>query len=155
MILWWLHGRTYRFTESRRLIPEITEKMHNQQLRDIVHGRIYPTVHRSQYSLTEYGGSLSTPCRQFADWGGIQIKCTAAVEKAPQVLLKGRAKKESGVKNHNWRPDRRPVTIEELLLSSPAQTPLIEKGLISREEFVQKISEGAATHRKLLNFIVQ
>ena len=59
------------------------------------------------------------------------------------------------VKNHNWRPDRRPVTIEELLLSSSAQTPLIEKGLISREEFVQKISEGAATHRKLLNFIVQ
>lgn len=54
--------------------------MHNQQLRDIVHGRIYPTVHR-------------------------------------------------------------PVTIEELLLSSPAQTPLIEKGLISRQEFVQKISE--------------
>ena len=111
-----------------------------------------------KYSLTEYGGSLSTPCRQFADWGGIQIKCTAAVEKAPQVLLKGRGKeriRSVQVKNHNWRPDRRPVTIEELLLSSPAQTPLIEKGLISREEFVQKISEGAATHRKLLNFIVQ
>jgi DNA-binding HxlR family transcriptional regulator len=50
-----------------------------------------------KYSLTEYGSSLSTPCRQFAEWCGIQIKCTAAVEKAPQVLLKGRAKKESGV----------------------------------------------------------
>ena len=50
--------------------------------------------------------------------------------------------------------------MEELLVSSLAQTDalaklLIDKGLISREEFVQKISEGAATYRKLLNFIVQ
>src|SRR5262249_23160197 len=97
-----------------------------------------------KYSLTEYGGSLSTPCRQFAEWCGIQIKCTAAVEKAPQVLFerKGRERIRSDqVKNHNWRPDRRTVTIEELLLSSSGQTPLIEKGLISGEEFVQKISE--------------
>jgi len=39
-----------------------------------------------------------------------------------------------------------PVTIEELLVSSLAQTDalaklLIEKGLITREEFMQKISE--------------
>jgi hypothetical protein len=39
-----------------------------------------------------------------------------------------------------------PVTIQELLISSLAQTDalaklLIEKGLITREEFMQKISE--------------
>jgi hypothetical protein len=44
-------------------------------------------------------------------------------------------------------PDKRPVTMEELLVSSLAQTDalaklLIEKGLITREEFMQKISEG-------------
>ena len=42
-------------------------------------------------------------------------------------------------------PDKRPVTLEELLVSSLAQTDalaklLIEKGLITREEFMQKIS---------------
>jgi hypothetical protein len=52
-------------------------------------------------------------------------------------------------------PDKRPVTMEELL-SSLAQTDalaklLIEKGLITREEFMQKISEERATYQKLLN----
>ena len=52
-------------------------------------------------------------------------------------------------------PDKRPVTMEELLVSSLAQTDalaklLIEKGLITREEFMQKISEERATYWKLL-----
>jgi hypothetical protein len=42
-------------------------------------------------------------------------------------------------------PDKRPVTLEELLVSSLPQTDalaklLIEKGLITREEFMQKDS---------------
>jgi hypothetical protein len=50
-------------------------------------------------------------------------------------------------------PDKRPVTSEELLVSSLAQTDalaklLIEKGLITREEFMQKISEERATYQK-------
>ena len=41
---------------------------------------------------------------------------------------------------------KRPVTLQELLVSSLAQTDalaklLIERGLITREEFMQKISE--------------
>ena len=51
--------------------------------------------------------------------------------------------------------DKRPVTMEELLVSSLAQTDalaklLIEKGLITREEFIQKISEERATYQALL-----
>jgi len=47
-------------------------------------------------------------------------------------------------------PDKQPVTFEELLVSSPAQTDalaklLIDKGLITREEFMQKIAEEWAT----------
>jgi hypothetical protein len=43
-------------------------------------------------------------------------------------------------------PDKRSVTMEELLVSSLAQVDalsklLIEKGLITRQEFMQKISE--------------
>ena len=50
-------------------------------------------------------------------------------------------------------PDKRPVTMEELLVSSLAQTDalaklLIEKGLITREEFMQKISEERATYQE-------
>jgi len=52
-------------------------------------------------------------------------------------------------------PGKGPVTMEELLASSLAQTDalaklLIEKGLITREEFIQKISEERATYQKLL-----
>jgi hypothetical protein len=56
--------------------------------------------------------------------------------------------------------DKKPVTLEELLVSSLAQTDalaklLIGKGLITREESVQKISEERATYQKLLNPTVQ
>jgi hypothetical protein len=48
------------------------------------------------------------------------------------------------------------VTMQELLVFSLAQTDalarlLIEKGLITREEFMQKLSEERATYQKLLN----
>jgi hypothetical protein len=53
-------------------------------------------------------------------------------------------------------PDKRPVTMQELLVSSLAQTDalaklLIEKGLITREEFMRKISEEQATYLNLIN----
>lgn len=46
--------------------------------------------------------------------------------------------------------------MEELLVSSLAQTDapaklLIEKGLITREEFMQKISEERVVYQKLFN----
>jgi hypothetical protein len=45
------------------------------------------------------------------------------------------------------KSDKRAVTLEELLVSSLAQTDalaklLIEKGLITREEFMEKISRN-------------
>ena len=53
-------------------------------------------------------------------------------------------------------PDKRPVTMQELLVSSLAQTDalaklFIEKGLITREEFVQKISEERGTYQRMLH----
>jgi hypothetical protein len=53
-------------------------------------------------------------------------------------------------------PEKTPVTLEELLFSSLAQTDalaklLIETGLITREEFIQKISEERATYQTLFN----
>ena len=57
-------------------------------------------------------------------------------------------------------PDKRPVTMEELLVSSLAQTEalaklLIKKGLITRDEFMQKISAERATYQRLLKPTVQ
>jgi hypothetical protein len=59
------------------------------------------------------------------------------------------------VRKHNGRT-KRPVTLEQLVVSSLAQTDalaklLIEKGLITREEFMQKISEERPTYQKLFN----
>ena len=53
-------------------------------------------------------------------------------------------------------PDKKPVALEELLVSNLAQTDalamlLIKKGLITPEEFMQKISEERGTYQKLLN----
>jgi hypothetical protein len=60
------------------------------------------------------------------------------------------------VRKQNGRNDKKPVTLEEFLVSSFAQSDvlakrLIEKGLITREEFMQKISEERATYQKLSN----
>jgi|SoiMetStandDraft_2_1073263.scaffolds.fasta_scaffold08170_5 hypothetical protein len=53
-------------------------------------------------------------------------------------------------------PDKKPVTLDELVVSSLVQTDalaklLIEKGLITREEFMRKLSEERATYQGLLN----
>jgi hypothetical protein len=53
-----------------------------------------------------------------------------------------------------------PVTIQELLVSSLAQSDalaklLIEKGIITKPEFLQKISEERATYQRMLNPIRQ
>jgi hypothetical protein len=49
-----------------------------------------------------------------------------------------------------------PVTLEELVLSSLAQVDalsklLIDKGIITQQEFFQKISEERATYQRMLN----
>jgi hypothetical protein len=53
------------------------------------------------------------------------------------------------------KSDKRAVTMEELLVSSLAQTDalaklMIEKGLITREGFMQRISEERAMYQKLI-----
>ena len=52
--------------------------------------------------------------------------------------------------------EKAPVTLEELLVSSLAQTDalsklLIDKGIITQQEFLQKIAEERATYQRMLN----
>jgi hypothetical protein len=55
---------------------------------------------------------------------------------------------------------QQPVTLQELLVATLAQTDvlsklLIEKGIISREEYMEKLSAERAAYQKLLNPTVQ
>jgi DNA-binding HxlR family transcriptional regulator len=76
IILWHLclEG-TKRFSELKRMIPHITQKMLTNQLRELeddllVERKVYAEVPpRVEYSLTEYGTSLMPVLRLMYDWG--------------------------------------------------------------------------------------
>jgi DNA-binding HxlR family transcriptional regulator len=97
LILWWLHQRTFRFAELRRMMPKITEKMLTQQLREleadgIVRRRVYPTVPpKVEYSLTEYGRSLKRALRAICDWGQIHMKRIGALQVLPGLAVEASA----------------------------------------------------------------
>ncbi len=74
-ILWKLHQRTMRFGELRRELSGITEKMLAQQLRELerdhlvvrkMYNEMPPKV---EYSLSEFGRTLSPILEMLAEWG--------------------------------------------------------------------------------------
>jgi DNA-binding HxlR family transcriptional regulator len=76
VVLWYLRNETLRFTELKKKIPDITEKMLSIQLRALeedglilrqVHG-IKPPV-KVEYSLTEFGKTLIPALNAIAKWG--------------------------------------------------------------------------------------
>lgn len=75
LILWHLSQGTKRFGELQRELAGVTQKMITQQLRELeedglVSRKIYPVVPpKVEYSLTEYGESLSPVLVEMAKWG--------------------------------------------------------------------------------------
>ena len=75
VILWELHEQPRRFGELKRLLPDISEKMLIQQLREleadgIVVRRDFREIPpRVEYSLTEFGVSLGQALKPLCDWG--------------------------------------------------------------------------------------
>lgn len=75
IILYHLIDRTLRFSELRRFLPQATAKVLTQQLREletdgIVHREVYPVVPpKTEYSLTEYGRTLTPVLTAMCDWG--------------------------------------------------------------------------------------
>jgi DNA-binding HxlR family transcriptional regulator len=73
-ILWHLFGRTLRFSELKRALPHITQKMLTQQLREleqdgVVKRKVYPQVPpKVEYSLTERGASLKPVVEAMCRW---------------------------------------------------------------------------------------
>ena len=80
LILWHLKEEVRRFSELKRLMPEISEKMLIQQLRElekdglvgrVVYSEVPPKV---EYSFTDYGRSLIPALTALCDWGEEHLK---------------------------------------------------------------------------------
>ncbi len=75
VVLWYLRKDKKRFSELRKLIPNITEKMLSIQLKDLEHDgivarRIYPEVPpKVEYYLTDFGRTLIPMLEEIAKWG--------------------------------------------------------------------------------------
>ncbi|MBD1808060.1 winged helix-turn-helix transcriptional regulator [Microcoleus sp. FACHB-SPT15] len=75
LILWHLKDEARRFSELKRRMPEITEKMLIQQLRElekdgIVNRKVYSDVPpKVEYSFTNYGKSLEPVLKALCEWG--------------------------------------------------------------------------------------
>ncbi|MBU1247227.1 MAG: helix-turn-helix transcriptional regulator [Proteobacteria bacterium] len=75
-----------RFSELRRIMPNITQKMLTQQLREleadgVVHRKVFAQVPpRVEYSLTELGKSVLPILQQMSHWGQM-FEHTAAAQK--------------------------------------------------------------------------
>lgn len=84
LILWHLKDKARRFSELKRLIPEITEKMLIQQLRElekdeIVNRKVYSDVPpKVEYSFTDYGRSLEPALKVLCEWGEEHLKRRAS-----------------------------------------------------------------------------
>ena len=75
VVLWYLRKDAKRFSELKRHIPEITEKMLSIQLKQlekdgIVSRKVYAEVPpKVEYCLTEEGKSLIPLLEEMASWG--------------------------------------------------------------------------------------
>lgn len=75
VVLWYLRNRTLRFSELKKHIPDITEKMLSLQLKSleedgIIRREVFPEVPlRVEYSLTDFGRSLIPVLEAIAKWG--------------------------------------------------------------------------------------
>lgn len=69
-----LAEKPYRFGELRRLVPDISQRMLTQTLRDLqrdgyVHREVFPTKPPSvEYSLTDLGRSMFGPLGHLLQW---------------------------------------------------------------------------------------
>lgn len=74
-ILWKMTEGCYRFGEFKRAIPQISEKMLTQHLRELetdklITRTIYPEMPpRVEYALTKLGASLQPILEQLNNWG--------------------------------------------------------------------------------------
>ncbi len=75
IILWHLLNHTMRYSELHKKMPNATDKMLTQQLRELekdglITRTVYPVVPpKTEYSLTDFGKSLVPILNDMCDWG--------------------------------------------------------------------------------------
>jgi DNA-binding HxlR family transcriptional regulator len=75
LILWHLGDQTLRFSELRKSLPRVTQKMLTQQLRELeedglVNRHVFTQVPpRVEYSLTDAGQSILPILESMCQWG--------------------------------------------------------------------------------------
>lgn len=75
VILWHLMNQTLRYNEIHKRIPNATDKMLAQQLRELekdglINRTVYPVVPpKTEYSLTYFGQTLAPILDAMCDWG--------------------------------------------------------------------------------------
>jgi len=99
IVLWYLRKDKKRFSELRKQIPGITEKMLSLQLRQLekdgfvsrkVHAEVPPRV---EYTLTSHGKTLLPLLEEIAKWGRMMGKKYGTIEKVERPVKKTAAKK--------------------------------------------------------------
>jgi DNA-binding HxlR family transcriptional regulator len=79
VVLHHLLSGTRRFSELRRKVPNCTQRMLTNQLRELeadglIHREVFPQVPpRVEYSLTERGRSLEPVLKALKDWGDAHV----------------------------------------------------------------------------------
>lgn len=75
VILWNLRNRTLRFSQLKRKLHGVTQKMLTQQLRELekdglINRKVFPQVPpKVEYSLTEYGKTIVPVLYSIYQWG--------------------------------------------------------------------------------------
>ena len=75
VILWHLMGRTLRYSELHKQMPKATDKMLAQQLRELerdglISRKVYQVFPpKTEYSLTDFGKSLTPILDELCKWG--------------------------------------------------------------------------------------
>lgn len=75
VILWHLTFKTLRFSQLKRRLGTVTQKMLTQQLRELerdklIHREVYAEVPpKVEYSLTKLGQSLQPVLKSMCEWG--------------------------------------------------------------------------------------
>ena len=75
LIIWYLCGGSLRFTDLKKKLPNVTQKMLTNQLRSLeedglVHREVFPVVPpKVEYSLTDMGQKMIPLLEQMYDYG--------------------------------------------------------------------------------------
>ncbi len=80
VVLFHLIGGKKRFGEIRKILPQVTQRVLTQQLRElerdgIVHREVFPVVPpKVEYSLTPWGRTLEPIVLAMSEWGARHAK---------------------------------------------------------------------------------